>query len=41
MAAFVAALLVIKALVKFVEKHSLRVFAWYRIVLGILILIIF
>ena len=41
MAAFVAALLVIKALVKFVEKHSLRVFAWYRKVLEILILIIF
>lgn len=38
-AAFIAALLVVKALVKFVEKHTLRVFAWYRIIFGILILI--
>lgn len=40
-AAFVAALLVVKALVKFVEKHSLRAFAWYRIILGLIILIVF
>lgn len=40
-AAFVAALLVVKALVKFVEKHSLKVFAWYRIILGLIILIVF
>ncbi|MDT0198689.1 MULTISPECIES: undecaprenyl-diphosphate phosphatase [Acinetobacter] len=40
-AAFIAALVVVKALVKFVEKHSLRVFAWYRVALGIILLIIF
>lgn len=38
-AAFIAALLVVKALVIFVERHTLRVFAWYRIVLGVIILI--
>jgi undecaprenyl-diphosphatase len=27
--AFIAALLVVKAMVKFVEKHTLKVFAWY------------
>jgi undecaprenyl-diphosphatase len=33
-AAFIAALCVVKALVWFVARHSLRIFAWYRIVLG-------
>lgn len=33
-AAFVSALLVVRALVRFVAQHSLRVFAWYRIALG-------
>lgn len=36
-AAFLAALLVVSALVRFVARHSLRVFAWYRLVLGSLI----
>jgi len=40
-AAFIAALLVVKALVKFVEKHTLRVFAWYRVLLGIFLFILF
>ncbi len=31
--------IVVKALVLFVERHTLRVFAWYRIVLGVIILI--
>lgn len=39
--AFVSALFVVKALVLFVEKHTLKVFAWYRIILGIIILIVF
>ncbi len=39
-AAFISALFVVKALVRFVEKHTLRVFAWYRIILGIIILIV-
>lgn len=40
-AAFIAALLVVKALVKFVEKHTLKVFAWYRLILGVILLIVF
>ena len=40
-AEFIAALLVVKALVKFVEKHTLRVFAWYRVILGVILLIVF
>ncbi|HVK99094.1 MAG TPA: undecaprenyl-diphosphate phosphatase [Dongiaceae bacterium] len=39
-AAFITALLVVQALVKFVANHSFRVFAWYRIALGSLILIL-
>lgn len=38
--AFISALFVVKALVRFVEKHTLRVFAWYRIVLGIIIMFV-
>jgi undecaprenyl-diphosphatase len=37
--AFVSALLVVSALVRFVATHSLRVFAWYRIVLGTVIVV--
>ncbi|AXK38418.1 undecaprenyl-diphosphate phosphatase [Crenobacter cavernae] len=36
-AAFISALLVVKAMVRFVARHSLRVFAWYRIALGTVI----
>ncbi|TJZ68376.1 undecaprenyl-diphosphate phosphatase [Chitiniphilus eburneus] len=36
-AAFIAALFVVNAMVRFVARHSLRVFAWYRIALGSLI----
>ncbi|MRR54463.1 MAG: undecaprenyl-diphosphate phosphatase [Deltaproteobacteria bacterium] len=36
-AAFLAALLVVSALVRFVARHSLRVFAWYRLALGSLL----
>jgi undecaprenyl-diphosphatase len=39
-AAFISALFVVRALVRFVEKHTLRVFGWYRIILGILLLIV-
>lgn len=39
-AAFVTALLVVKALVRFVATHSFSVFAWYRIALGALILVL-
>lgn len=40
-AAFISAFLVVRALVRFVENHSLRVFAWYRIGLGLLILLVY
>jgi len=40
-AAFIAAFFVVQALVRFVEKHSLVVFAWYRIALGLLILAVY
>jgi undecaprenyl-diphosphatase len=36
-AAFLSALLVVGGLVRFIARHSLRVFAWYRIALGSLI----
>ncbi len=39
--AFLSALVVIRALIKFVSQHSFAVFAWYRIVFGILILLFF
>ncbi len=35
---FIVALLVIRWLIRFVASHSLRVFAWYRILFGALIL---
>lgn len=39
-AAFFSALLVVNGLIQFVAKHSLSVFAWYRIALGILIFMV-
>jgi undecaprenyl-diphosphatase len=36
---FLSALVVVKALLRFVSGHSFRVFAWYRIVLGVLLLL--
>ena len=35
---FIVALVVIRWLIRFVATHSLRVFAWYRIAFGVLIL---
>jgi undecaprenyl-diphosphatase len=35
---FLAAVVVVKALLRFVSNHSFRVFAWYRIALGLIIL---
>lgn len=40
-AAFLSAFFVVRALVRFVETHSLKVFAWYRIGLGLLILLVY
>lgn len=39
--AFLSALVVIRALIRFVAQHSFAVFAWYRIIFGILILLFF
>lgn len=36
---FVSALLLIRALVRYVAKHDLSIFAWYRIVSGLVILL--
>jgi len=38
-ASFISALLVTKLLLRFVSKHSFAVFAWYRIVFGVVILV--
>lgn len=39
--AFVSALLVIKMLLRFVATHDFKVFAWYRIVFGVIVLTYF
>ena len=39
--AFVVSLLCIKWLMSFIKKHDLKVFGWYRIVLGIIVLVYF
>lgn len=38
---FVSALIVVKAFLGYVSRHSFRAFAWYRIVLGAAILLLF
>jgi undecaprenyl-diphosphatase len=40
-AAFIAALLAVKTLVRYVANHDYRAFAWYRIALGIVVLAYF
>lgn len=39
LSSFLSALIVIRWLINFVQKRSLRVFAWYRIAMGLIILI--
>ena len=39
--AFVASILIIKFLMNYIKKHNFKVFGWYRIVLGALVLIYF
>lgn len=39
--AFVTSLLVIKSLMSYIKKHDFRVFGWYRIALGIAVLVYF
>ena len=35
---FVAALIAVKALIRYVAHHDFRAFAWYRIALGVVVL---
>lgn len=37
--AFVVSVLVIKFLMGYIKKHDFKVFGWYRIVLGLLVLL--
>lgn len=37
--AFLTALLAVKLLLRFIEKHSFATFGWYRIIIGLLILL--
>lgn len=39
--AFVVSVLVIKFLMSFIKKHDFKVFGWYRIALGIIVLLYF
>ena len=39
--AFVVSVLVIRFLMGYIKKHDFKVFGWYRIVLGILVLLYF
>ena len=39
--AFVVSILVIKFLLSYIRKHDFKVFGWYRIVLGIVVLAFF
>jgi len=38
-AAFLSALLAVRGLLRFISNHDFTVFAWYRIVFGIIILV--
>ncbi|HLD09699.1 MAG TPA: undecaprenyl-diphosphate phosphatase, partial [Methylophilaceae bacterium] len=39
--AFASALLVVKGLLRYVAHHDFRIFAWYRILFGVLVLTYF
>lgn len=41
MVAFIVSILVIKFLMSYIKKHDFKIFGWYRIVLGILVLLYF
>jgi undecaprenyl-diphosphatase len=38
LAAFISALLAIKALLRYISRHDFIAFAWYRIIFGILVI---
>ena len=39
--AFIVSILAIKFLMRYIKKNDFKVFGWYRIVLGILVLLYF
>ena len=39
--AFLVSILVIKFLMGYIKKHDFQIFGWYRIVLGILVMLYF
>ena len=39
--AFLVSILVIKFLMGYIKKHDFQIFGWYRIVLGILVILYF
>ena len=39
--AFAVSVIVIKFLMSYIKKHDFKVFGWYRIVLGIVVLVAF
>ncbi|MNC67983.1 undecaprenyl pyrophosphate phosphatase [compost metagenome] len=39
--AFIVSIIVIKFLMSYIKKHDFKVFGWYRIILGIIVLLIF
>lgn len=39
--AFIVSILVIKFLMEYIKKHDYKLFGWYRIVLGIIVLLYF
>jgi undecaprenyl-diphosphatase len=38
LAAFASAFIAVRALLRYIERHDFTVFAWYRILFGVLIL---
>jgi undecaprenyl-diphosphatase len=38
-ASFISALLAVRGLIRFISRHDFTVFAWYRIVFGLLVLL--
>ena len=39
--AFIVSIFVIRFLMSYIKKHDFKVFGWYRIVLGVIVLVFF
>jgi undecaprenyl-diphosphatase len=39
--AFITSILAIKFLMNYIKKHDFKIFGWYRIVLGVIVLLYF